>query len=345
MFSREVSKLPSNGHGKACAGGHSVQFYEQDSTLIDAVGQHLAPALAAGDTAIVVATSQHCRAIADDLSRRGIDVNAVRASRHYVEMDAADTLEKFMVQGWPDTEKFMAAVGRKIARAEALAQGRRIVVFGEMVALLWEQGRHQATVRLEQLWNDFAERHSFLLLCGYPLKLFSDSEHRQMFFNICGEHTTVNSADAFVSQNTENHGRRKIARVQQNAPAQEDEIRLTQERVLLLQKATKAGTWELDLTTHTLSLSSAAAKLLKLTRGPVTLSAFLGRMYYSGDRDAVAAGLQHAHWDHRNFVERFRVRDGQSTRLLEIRGKAFHNGGSPMMVGVLLDVTPRDAAA
>jgi hypothetical protein len=68
-------------------------------------------------------------------------------------------------------------------------------------------------------------------------------------------------------------------------------------------------------------------------------------MYYSGDRDAVAAGLQHAHWDHRNFVERFRVRDGQSTRLLEIRGKAFHNGGSPMMVGVLLDVTPRDAAA
>ena len=160
MYSLEVSKV-GNGYRTVCAGGHSVQFYEQHSTLIGTIGQHIARALAAGDTAIVIALSQHCLAIADDLSRRGIDVASLRASQQYVEMDAGDTLEEIMVQGWPDAEKFMAAVGRKIVRAEALTQDGHVVVFGEMMALLWEQGMYASTVRLEQIWKDFAERRSF----------------------------------------------------------------------------------------------------------------------------------------------------------------------------------------
>jgi hypothetical protein len=160
MYSLEVSKV-GNGYRTVCAGGRSVQFYQQDSTLIETVGQHIARSLATGDTAIVIATRQHCLGIADDLSRRGIDVDTLRASQQYVEMDADDTLEEIMVQGWPDAEKFMAVVGRKIARAEALAQEGHVIVFGEMLALLWEQGMYGATVRLEQLWKDFAERYSF----------------------------------------------------------------------------------------------------------------------------------------------------------------------------------------
>ncbi len=160
MYSLEVSKV-GNGYRTVCAGGRSVQFYARDSTLIETIGQHIARSLAAGDTGIVIVTRQHCLAIADDLARRGVDVDAVRASQQYIEMDAGDTLEEIMVQGWPDSEKFTAAVGRKIARAEALAQDGHVVVFGEMMARLWEQGMYASTVRLEQIWKDFAERRSF----------------------------------------------------------------------------------------------------------------------------------------------------------------------------------------
>lgn len=325
--------------------GHAVQFYENDSTLVETVGQHFAPALATGDTAVVVATKAHLQSIADELSARGLNLENLRASHHYIELDAAATLANFMVQNWPEKEKFNATVGRRIARAEALSQGHRILIFGEMVALLWEQGRHDATIRLEQLWNDFGERHSFFLLCGYPLDLFSRSEHRQMFFNICGEHTHVNPAEGYPRHGNENQRRRSVARLQQKTRALESEIRLSQERVLLLQSATKAGTWELDLADDMLSLSSAAAKLLELRSGCVPLSSLLDQMYYSGDRDAVRTGMEQAQKGRRNFAVTFRVRDGEAIRLLEIRGKTFYNAGSPIMLGVLLDVTPAEQAA
>lgn len=320
--------------------GHAVQFYETEPALIDTLVQHLAPALSAGDTAFIVATPEHCQSLAQELSERGIDLADLRASSRYIELDAAATLEKIMLQGWPDAERFTSAIGTRIARAEGLAQGRRVLVYGEMVALLWEQGRHEATIRLEQLWNSFAERHSFFLLCGYPLDTFNRTEHRRMFFNICGEHTSVNPAESYGNMENEDLRRRNVASLQQQTCALQNEIRLSQARTLMLQNATKAGTWELDIATDTFSFSSAAARLLNLPTGSLSLSALLGQMYYSGDRDAISTGLQQAQRSRRDFTAGFRIRNGESTRLMEIRGKTFYNAGSPIMLGVLLDVTP-----
>lgn len=325
--------------------GHAVQFYETEPTLINTVVQHFAPGLSAGDTALIVATPEHCHALAQELLKRGIDLPALRASDRYIELDAASSLEKIMLQGWPDPESFISIIGARIGRAEALAQGRRVLVFGEMVALLWEQGRHEATIRLEQLWNDFAERHSFFLLCGYPLDLFDRAEHRRIFFNICGEHTSVNPTESYSNTGNDDPRRRSALSLQQQTRALESEIRLSQARTLMLQNATKAGTWELDISTDIFSFSSAAAKLLNLPTGNLSVPAFLGRMYYSGDRDAISAGLQQAQRSRRNFTAGFRIRNGESTRLLELRGKTFYNAGSPIMLGVLLDVTPSEGEA
>jgi PAS domain-containing protein len=345
MFSPQVHGDLVNRFGASVTDGHAVQFYENDPTLIDTLAQHFAPAIVAGDTAVVVATKAHLQPLANELSRRGVDPEKARASGRYIEMDAAETLNKLMVQGWPDRDKFAATVGRVISRAEGLSQGNRLVIFGEMVALLWAKGSHDATIRLEQLWNDFAERHSFFLICGYPLDLFSRSEHRQMFFNICGEHTHVNPAEGYPQHGNGNQRSRSMARLHQKTRVLENEIRLSQERVLLLQNATKAGTWELDIANDTLSLSSTAQQLLNIPSGRVPLSCLLRQMYYSGDRDAVSAGLEQAQRGRRNFAVTFRIRDGEAIRLLEIRGKTFYNAGSPIMLGVLLDVTPAENAA
>ena len=52
--------------------------------------------------------------------------------------------------------------------AVASKQGR-IAVFGELVALLWADGKPPEAIRVEQLWNDLAKSHSFSLLCAYPI--------------------------------------------------------------------------------------------------------------------------------------------------------------------------------
>ena len=41
-----------------------------------------------------------------------------------------------------------------------------------MVDLLWKQGKTEAAIRLEVLWNNLADSHVFSLLCGYAIGNF-----------------------------------------------------------------------------------------------------------------------------------------------------------------------------
>ena len=44
----------------------------------------------------------------------------------------------------------------------------RVRIFGEMVALLWDEGNVAAALILEEWWNDLAAEQEFTLLCAYP---------------------------------------------------------------------------------------------------------------------------------------------------------------------------------
>lgn len=328
-------------HPKTAISGHAVQFYESDSGLFEVVGQHIGSALVSGDTAMVVATKAHRLGLAEELRTRTIDVTAVIRAGRYIELDAAETLAKFMADGWPDAQKFTDTIGPLVARVQAsMTAGRRVVIFGEMVALLWAEGKRDATIHLEELWNDLAERHSFLLLCGYPITAFDRLEHRRLFFNICGEHSVVNPAESYPAQGSEKQRRRSVVRLQQQAHALQTEIRLSQERIRLLQNVTNAGSWEMDLVDEIFFFSSTGAKLLGLQSGHVPIGKLLNLMYYSGDRDTVLSGLQHARKGRKEFAATFRVLQGEQIRVLEIRGKTIYNSGCPLILGVLLDVTP-----
>ncbi|HXA86220.1 MAG TPA: MEDS domain-containing protein [Candidatus Dormibacteraeota bacterium] len=322
--------------------GHAVQFYECDSSLIEVLGSQLGLALEAGDTVIVIATRKHRDGLREGLASRNSDFGAAAQAGRYREFDASECLRDFMVDGSPDKTRFEKAIGLIVERAEAeVKPGHRLVLFGEMVALLWAEGKEDATVRLEQLWNDLAQRHSFHLLCGYPISAFDRSEHRRLFFNICGEHTHINPAESYPERGSENQRRRSVVRLQQKAEALETEIRISQQRLRLLQKVTKAGSWELDIVSDLLSFSSAAAKLLGYeSASQIRLSQLMDLMYYSGDREAVAGHLQAAQRHRTDFTTTFRIRLGEDTRIIQIQGKTFYNSGSPIMLGVFTDVTP-----
>lgn len=331
--------------GTSPAHGHAVQFYESDSSLIDSLFQHFAPGLPAGDTAIIIATPDHRQALAVELESRGIDLEHARGMRRYIEWDSAETLDKLLVEGWPDTAKFADVIAGLIERAQASNPGHRLLLYGEMVAHLWAEGKQDATLRLEELWNGLAVRYPFYLLCGYPLDQFNRSEHSSKFFSICGEHTHINPAEDQSSQESEQQRRRAVARLQVKTHVLENEIRLSQERLLLLQDAAHAGTWEMDPFTETFSFSSAAAKLLGIRSGRILESEFLNLIHFSADRDSVSAGLRQLQRGRRHFAAGFRLMSLDATRILEIRGKTAYNAGSPIVLGVLIDVTARVAAS
>jgi PAS domain-containing protein len=344
-----MSSRPINAHeihpSAGPTSGHAVQFYETDSSLIEVLGSQLSSALEAGDTVIVIATKKHRDGLREELASRNMNFQAGAQAGRYIEFDAAECLRNFMVNGLPDKKKFENTIGSIVGRAEAAVKpGNRLVLFGEMVALLWAEGNKDATTRLEELWNDLAQAHTFHLLCGYPISAFDRSDHRRHFFNICGEHTHINPAESYPDQGSEKQRRRTVVRLQQKTKALETEIRISQQRLRLLQKVTKAGSWELDIVGDLLSFSSSAAKLLGFEcASQIRLGQFMDLMYYSGDRETVAGHLQAAQRHRTDFAAKFRIRRGEDTRIIEIQGKTFYNSGSPIMLGVFTDVTPAAA--
>jgi hypothetical protein len=176
---------------------HVVQFYEDDHLLIELLSRFVGAALITGDSAIVIATERHRNAVAERLRTRGLDLAIPLAQRRYFPLDAATTLERFMRRGRPDPDLFAEFVSGMLADAsKAAAGGRgRIAAFGEMVALLWAEGKIDAALQLEGLWNKMAELYSFSLCCAYPMSGFLGNPHAAPFLKICAQHSHVFPAE------------------------------------------------------------------------------------------------------------------------------------------------------
>src|SRR5260370_4169485 len=182
-------------------------------------------AIGAGDAAIVIATQSHRELLGERLSAVGIDVPKAADEGRYVALDAEKTLSKFMVDDWPEEKRFVELIGGVISQAKAAAESEhgRAALFGEMVALLWDAGKSDAALKLEQLWNQIAQSHTFSLVCAYPLANFYRQEHGAAFQQICSEHSSVVPDERYALASEEQR-LRSVARWQQKALALESEV-------------------------------------------------------------------------------------------------------------------------
>lgn len=200
---------------------HEVQFYEHETFLVDRVGAFLSDALQAGDCVVVIATPAHRAAFTERLRRGGI---LEQGHERFIALDARETLAQFMVNDWPDQERFDALLGAVIVAATR-GGVLRLRAFGEMVALLCADGKPQAALRLEQLWNQLAGSHDFSLLCAYPIEAFGADTASQVFDAICSAHSHVSPCEAYRSLPADVDGfHRRIASLQQKAQALEREV-------------------------------------------------------------------------------------------------------------------------
>ena len=203
---------------------HFVQFYEDDAFIVDEVAEFLDGALRAGDAAILIATPEHRAA----LTKRLRGFGKVKAAQNWypgelVVLDARETLTKFMVDGSPNEALFLATVGSVVSRAAA-GGTRAVRAFGEMVALLCADGNAEAALRLEELWNDLGGRHTFSLMCAYPMNLFASAEHAETFRHVCRTHSRVRPSESLAANDDGQDLARTVAALQQKAISLQTEI-------------------------------------------------------------------------------------------------------------------------
>jgi PAS domain S-box-containing protein len=201
--------------------GHMVQFYAEDAGLIDGVSAYIGEALEEGNAALVLATAEHREALTLRLEARGLNIAAAMAEGRYVMLDAAETLSKFLLEGWPDPARYEETVARLVTAVKATARGNppKLAVFGEMVALLWARGKFETAIRLEQLWNELQQREPFSLRCAYPIRGFDRAEHADAFLAICSEHSHVIPGESYTELSTEDARARNVSQLQQKAQA------------------------------------------------------------------------------------------------------------------------------
>lgn len=166
LNSSSPNRRSGDSGARAWQARHDVQFYEDHARMASSVAAFLAEGIQSAQPALVIATPAHARAIRDELVKRSVDVDAL-SPNNLVWLDAQDTLASFMEGSHPNAELFDATVGNVL---EKVTRGRRYVTvraFGEMVDLLWRDGRTHAALEVEALWNKLASRYSFALLCAY----------------------------------------------------------------------------------------------------------------------------------------------------------------------------------
>ena len=152
---------------------HIVQLYDSSIELVDRLVEFAVAGFRAGESVVVIATSEHIRQLDERLKDSGFQPFALKLRDQYICLDADQALYEFVFNGAPDRILFRLLASNLMKRAKR--SGRKVRAFGEMVAILWAQGNADGALCLEHLWSEYMTSERFSLFCAYPNAVFEDS--------------------------------------------------------------------------------------------------------------------------------------------------------------------------
>lgn len=167
---------------------HVVQVYDNDVIFIDTLTGFVESAIRSHESAIVIATNAHLSALEAKLEKCGHSIEALISDNKFIPVSAEDMLHDLLINDKPDEYKFNEAISGLLKHAKLNLKNVR--AFGEMVAILWAEGKKDATLQLEHLWNKLCIQDSFCRYCAYPKELFPKNE-ADAVKTVCDCHSKV----------------------------------------------------------------------------------------------------------------------------------------------------------
>ena len=178
-------------HLLAAAGprDHVVQLYQDQDFLNRAVCRFAAAALANGEGVILVPTVRHWNAFRPRLIAEGVDVEAAQKRGQLTIVDADETLPRFMHDGMPDSPVFLGLAADVVARARGGNRFPKVRWWGEMVNILWERGDVAASMNLEDLFDQLAQKHDIAIFCSFLMDNFDGEIHTRLLPRLGENHS------------------------------------------------------------------------------------------------------------------------------------------------------------
>jgi signal transduction histidine kinase/ActR/RegA family two-component response regulator len=217
---------------------HVVQFYETDVFLLDSITRFISTGLNAGEAALVLATDTHLKLLRARLEDQALDVDGLAKLGRLITLDAEEVQTQLTLDdGSLSAERFKDFFSGLITKA---SEGERpLRVFGELVAVLWAQGKYASAIEVEQWWNGLKKAKRFSLFCAYPLDGFGANELSEPLKQVCLTHSRVIPAESYSLLKEPEDQLREIVLLQQKAKSLSQEItehHRTEERLRTVQE-------------------------------------------------------------------------------------------------------------
>lgn len=172
---------------------HDVALYPDDVSLVTGLTRFIVDALKIGKPVILIATEPHRKGILLQLQACGVDIASAMEQELFRALDSEETLARFMVNDMPDPVQF-----RKVARdlfataaKAAKTEGLGVAACGQCAPVLWQQGKADAAIQVERLWDDLARNSNVDTLCAYVTENLQCEPDPNVYSKICAEHTAV----------------------------------------------------------------------------------------------------------------------------------------------------------
>ena len=157
---------------------HQILFCADEAALLDGLTRFIAAALDEGNPAIVWATESHRDALIQRLRTRRVEIDAAIQRGTYIASDVAETADRVRI--------LVTLRGLSEAASKGGTKHPCVAVWGERAGRLWAEGKTDAAIVLEQLFNELAKHHEMDILCIYPLPDAEDD--KSDFSSVCAEH-------------------------------------------------------------------------------------------------------------------------------------------------------------
>jgi len=172
---------------------HGVAFYDDEARLVDDFARYADPIVKTGIVLLVLSIASRREKLERSLRLRGVDVDRATDEGRIMWLVVEDALSSLMVDDRPDETRFSTLMAPIVAEAtaRAKAQRTRIAAWGECAPTLWRQGKAEAAVRVEQLWDQMARRHQIETFCAYTTNEVRYNEDNIIHQQICQVHSVI----------------------------------------------------------------------------------------------------------------------------------------------------------
>ncbi len=174
---------------------HELQLYSTEEVFLQRFTRFIGTALDTGDAVIAVTTTSHRDALFQRLLGDGLNVASALEQGRYIPLDVADTLATFMVNEVLDPVRFSQSATALLSSAKEAAKGEhpRVAACGECAPVLWQEGKADAAIQLEVLWDDIAKTENVDILCGYPGSSFHCEHGSETLQRILAGHSALHA--------------------------------------------------------------------------------------------------------------------------------------------------------